>query len=66
MIDIHDLSADQVLADSQEEAIAVARVGMAPGDEIVLHDKACAIDADTLEGCTCEPQILTVGEANEA
>lgn len=65
MIDVHATD-DRILTDTREEAIAIACVGMEPGDEITIHAEDCAIDAVTLDGCTCEPETYVVGEANEA
>lgn len=66
MIDVDDSDAERILCDSKAEAIAVATAGMEPGDEITVHDEDCAIDEETLDGCTCEPQVLVIGEVNEA
>lgn len=65
MIEVLSLdSGETIYADTQAEAIAIAAADLGPGGEITVHDADCKCD-EVGNDCTCEPQLLVVGEANE-
>lgn len=52
---------DVILCETIEEAIAVAKVGAEPGQEIEIHELDCGSYGDG-EWCTCEPRVVVMGE----
>ncbi len=55
----------EYVVDTYAEAVAVATALSQPGDELEVHAIECPVD-ERLEGCTCTPVIMVVGEKASA
>ncbi len=53
-------SPDVTYCETRDEAIAVAMSDAEDGTTVEIHGDECRVDDETLEGCTCDPEVIVV------